>query len=403
MRSTTRRVLSTLLVLLAACAVGEAGGGVTVRDSAGIEIVESNGPQWTGGSEWRVSEAPMLSIGSGLDGEPATQFTSIGGLARFDDGRLTVLDVRSSELRFFDSTGTHLQTVGRKGSGPGEFSSVLLTLHRLPGDSLLVSGAMPARQSLFTKGGDFVREIRPVPVAGSPFPLTASAHFADGTAILTATRVIEERTGIWVDSTPFFVAPPGADSAVAFRRLPYQRFSGNGGSIASVAFGPIGRFAIVGSRFYHGFPERYEVAEYAPDGRLVRLIRRAWTPVAVPAEIRDAHRDTLLARATTPVLRARLEVTQFAETFPAFDRLRPDLAGNLWVRSARTDEAVLAGSGHGRGSAIWSVFDSTGAWLGDVRLPEGLDVNEIGTDYIAGVSYDENDVPLVRVYRLIKP
>ncbi len=36
-----------------------------------------------------------------------------------------------------------------------------------------------------------------------------------------------------------------------------------------------------------GFPERYEIAEYDRAGSLARLIRRAWSPTAVPQTIYD--------------------------------------------------------------------------------------------------------------------
>lgn len=405
MRSLARVPPAALVCTLAltGCDVdGEGNAGYAVRDSAGIEIVESFSPQWDEGRQWRVQEAPILSIGSALGGDPAAQFSSIGGLAKLDDGRIVVLDEGSAELRFFDSTGAHLRTVGRRGEGPGEFSGGFLALHRLPGDSLLVTEPLPLRQSLFAPSGEFVRIVPGVPVAGSRMPAIAAALFADGTPVVTPIRPIARRTGAWLDSMDYFVGS-GTDSAVLLGRFPLERFTGDGSTLASLALGARGRFAVAGDRFYHGFPDRYEIGEYTRDGSRVRLIRRRWSPVTIPESVRDAFRDSALASAESDYVHRRLAITEYAETFPAYEELRTDRAGHLWVRAARTDESALRLSVRRYGSPEWSIFDTSGTWLGDVRLPAGFDVREIGEDYLAGVRYDAADVPQVRIYQLMKP
>ena len=48
------------------------------------------------------------------------------------------------------------------------------------------------------------------------------------------------------------------------------------------------------------------------------------------------------------------------------------------------------------------MIDSAGRWLGEVALPEDLEVWEIGADYVLGVFDDALGVEHVRKYRLIK-
>ena len=50
-----------------------------------------------------------------------------------------------------------------------------------------------------------------------------------------------------------------------------------------------------------------------------------------------------------------------------------------------------------------SVFDRRGIWLGDVTLPAGLTVYEIGSYYVLGSWQDEIEVEHVRLYELVKP
>lgn len=50
---------------------------------------------------------------------------------------------------------------------------------------------------------------------------------------------------------------------------------------------------------------------------------------------------------------------------------------------------------------LWTVFTNTGAQLAEVRLPNNLDVYEIGNDYVLARYMDpEESIPEVRMYRL---
>ena len=79
------------------------------------------------------------------------------------------------------------------------------------------------------------------------------------------------------------------------------------------------------------------------------------------------------------------------DAYPAFDEIRADGAGYLWVReypmSAEED-------------VVWTVFDPEGRVLGLVETPAGLEVFEIGEDYVLGSAKDELGVEYVRVWGL---
>ena len=49
---------------------------------------------------------------------------------------------------------------------------------------------------------------------------------------------------------------------------------------------------------------------------------------------------------------------------------------------------------------MWNVFDPEGRWMGDIEIPYGGYVYEIGVDYLLGVWVDELDVEQVRLYRI---
>lgn len=398
MRSPRSIIAVVVAVSTLSCDAARARGAVTVRDSAGIEIVESSAPRWRAGDEWRIADAPSVTIGSVFGDDAATQFTRIAGATRLSDGRIVVADGASAELRYFDSGGAHLETAAGKGDGPGEFARITALLRR-PGDSVLAIQSIPPRQGLFSDTGRFVRLV-PVPTINQSLPIVSTAILDDGTAILApGARPVAMITGTRTESTTFHAAVPGSDSTRVLGTFPFLMLSGNGRMVGLVRFAPTGVSAAHGDRFFVGFPERYEIAAYDVDGTLRRLIRREWVPAPVSQEERDAVLEQEYADAPAEIRNA----LAFAEAHPAYDRLLVDAAGALWVRAPRTD-----GASTWRPEALatwaqrWSIFDETGAWLGDLDLPRGFDLIEAGTDYLLGVRYDEDGVPFVQSYALMR-
>ena len=395
----TRSIFVVAVVAAAAgCESVGASMDATVRDSAGIEIVESSRPRWRTGEEWRLSNVASVSIGAVFGDDPATQFTRIVGATRLRDGRIVVADGATAELRYFGATGAHLKTVGGRGGGPGEFARISRILRR-PGDSVIAIQSVPPRQSLFSDTGGFVRLV-PVPTIGQFLPLVYTTILDDGTAILApGARPLTMLTGTRTESTTYHAIAPGSDSTHVLGTFPFIELAGNGSRVGLVRFAPTGVSAAHGDRFYVGFPERFEIAAYSSQGTLRRLIRRAWVPRPVSGEERDALLERQYADAAAEVRNAVV----FAETHPAYDQLLVDATGALWVRAPRTD-----GGSNFRPADLatwaqrWSIFDEEGVWLGDITLPAGFDLLEVGDDYALGVWYNEDDIPFVRVYRLTK-
>ena len=82
-----------------------------------------------------------------------------------------------------------------------------------------------------------------------------------------------------------------------------------------------------------------------------------------------------------------------AERMPALTSIIVDRLDHLWV-----EEYELPGEE--RPGSLWTVFDPEGRVLGFVETPDGLEIYEIGEDYILGRSLDELDVEHVQVWPL---
>ena len=80
-----------------------------MRDSAGIQIVESTAPAWEKGEAWRVDPAPILTIGV-LEGLEEYQLFRAFSPVRTSRGEIVVVNerygVRISEVTRPDEAGT---------------------------------------------------------------------------------------------------------------------------------------------------------------------------------------------------------------------------------------------------------------------------------------------------------
>ena len=146
-------------------------------------------------------------------------------------------------------------------------------------------------------------------------------------------------------------------------------------------------------------PTRYEIKAYAADGALVRIVRLDHAPRATTAGDVEAYIAARVARipeertATRAQVREEYEAIPVAEYFPAFASVRSDAVGHLWV-----EEYELPGAR--RPAPLWTVFDPEGRVLGFVETPQGLDIYEIGEDYLLGRVENELGVESVQVWRL---
>ena len=126
---------------------------VTIRDSAGIEIVENHAPEHPAGSFWTFDPVPEIVLGGANDlgalaNDSAQLIWEVAGLARLEDGRVAVLSSEGKQLLLFEPSGELSRTIGRAGEGPGEFTRPEW-LQYLPPDTLVVWGLLPDFDRLF--------------------------------------------------------------------------------------------------------------------------------------------------------------------------------------------------------------------------------------------------------------
>lgn len=402
--SVTRSACTALLTaLLPACGTDRPEVASTVRDSAGITIVENHSARWDSAVAWTLSAAPVLAIGM-ADGPPEYLFDQMSGAVRLPTGEIVAANAGTSELRFYDSAGTHRGTVGGEGDGPGEYRRIL-SVWRLGADSLLVSEIVGSLTVLGADGAYGRRlSLDRAAVGGYPLPVGV---FGDGSLLVGVWRVSEPdafregytlrydvyfRYSLTGDALDSLVTRPGREN-VASR---YGRAFSSG----SPPFGRAAVTAIDGDRWYYGSSARYEIEVLTARGQLVRLVRRSVQNRPVTKAIIARLRDAATARTDLPpIIRQRIMNEPFPETMPAYARLLVDDEGNLWVG----EPVAPFGLASPDDEYHWDVFDRDGVFLGTVSHALRFAPSHIGSDFVLGVWYDEDGVQQIRMYRLVKP
>jgi len=397
--SVRRYVSSAACALSAWAAVGHAQ---VARDSAGVRLVSyprSAKPRAT----WSLSAQPLLEIGATDDA--ASEFTAVRGVVRLADGRVAVANGGSNEIRLFSREGQFLRSLGRPGSGPGEFRRIIRLLQR--GDTLVGVDA-DSRAHVFEPGGRLVRSLRPARREGSRNPQriglgaghTSYVLVTDGSPSAEGQRRVILQT--------LTVADAAGDSLDPVVTVPGYRASPIDGTPARLLLDAVGVVAASDSSVCAGYSDRFVITCYDRAGGARLRISRDVAPRAIReaerAMVRKAYLDA--NRDAPPPVRQQMatavQAFPFASTAPVFSRLLLRSDGELWV--SPFDPGVgLPGPAAPLVSSspqTWSVFASDGTWLAEVRLPPRFTPFEVGRDYVAGVAFDADDVERVVVWGL---
>ncbi|MBW3551996.1 MAG: hypothetical protein KY466_00725 [Gemmatimonadetes bacterium] len=387
---------ATLTAVLAVLLAGCGGGGPdvgTVRDSAGVTIVEHAPEAVERVERWTAGPEPLLDIGV-TEGDAAYQFFRLQDALWLGDGRVVVLDAGARQLRLFDPAGSFLTAHGREGEGPGEYRDPR-AIWRAPGDSLAVYDARNRRVTVLSDRLAFGRS---VPFHARIYNEEPAGALEDGRLVVTA-RSGRAEGGIAPISLWLVGArEPGADSVA--------RFPGN--ETDGRAW-PIYGWRTVASagedRIYVGTSREHEVEEHGlVDGgglALRRLIRWSGPDRTVSEEDREAYFRGYAERTRTPpegeaALRQALADVPVAEEKPAYVDLMVDAAGNLWVMDYDFPWRAIPEQ------TRWTVFGPHGGMLARATLPARFRPYEIGEDRVLGQRFDGDGVQHVTVLELRK-
>lgn len=380
----------------------EVDTGPLVADSTGVRVVNDTAPSWGTTSPWTIAAAPSLDLG-----DPEQPLLGVPTVVQLSDGRVVVANGSKQTILYFDASGKLLATAGGRGTDPGQFHG-MGWIGRAAADSVVAYDFIARRFAVFDPKGKFVRtaDLRPADPEVAAEPL---GTYPDGSVLFRLGR----------PQNPF----PGEPGAVIRDSATYMRFTLDGLPVVSVGRFPQGETfgvrvrpkeapapfpvpfglatvaAIRGDTTLIGTGASFEIASFGPDGAPVGLLRAA-IPRS-PVTPKDAEEFTTAAitrlKTGTKSLNTTLDSSlvrslvkaPFPASKPAFSRLLVDRTGALWV--------MMPGA-----TSAWTVFAPDGTWLGTVTTPEGLRVDDIGSDYVLGVWRQRHGQERVRSYPLTR-
>lgn len=379
--------------------------GVTIRDSAGIRIVENHAPVWDSADFWIVDPEPEFVLGHGAPGDSAHLVWNIRQAGVLSDGRVAMLSPGGDrKVLVFEPSGRLSAAFGRAGRGPGEFYYPM-RLQVLPGDTIVVwdQGFGPVYH--FDPSGKILRERRID--LGAVHAATRTDNQRPGESVYQplpdGSFLIEmhrpdwhppEEPGVVYRSPRGYVRIDSTYSAHSFgwwrgrERLSVPDWSVPsqvpfpGGSVATVGGDPLAVYVTDGR-------DRYQVHQFSATGVLQRILRRTVDPVPVDDESLEGFMElakTVNSHFDWPRWEREMRDRVSGRNHPFIIDLQVDSEGFLWVYDHGRDER--------------SVFNPEGRWLGTVELPPG-GIAWIGEDFILLVKADlETHLESVTGHRL---
>lgn len=397
-----RRGPSALLPLclaLAACGGSEPAPDAprtTVRDSAGIRIVES---RIDGIPEARVTGDAVLSVGSLDDGEAA--LFDVVAVSRLAGGGWALANAGTKEVRIYGDDGRLEVTMGREGEGPGEFTR-LSGLVVFPGDSLLAWDRGKGRGTLFTRNGQAARTVSP-PDSDAIRGGVVVGRLDNGRLVVDGpSRFSGDMPdgGLVRPPKTYLLMDPDGARIRTLGTLPgaeeYLEIGDGYISIRSVPFTKGAAMAGGGRRVVAGGSERTELLVWNAAGDTTAIWRLDHQPPPVSDEDWDRAVEARLAPLDDPSLATGIR--QFfldaprPDRHPAWSALHLGQDGRVWLRQFDPPG--------GETTNRWWRLGADGELREVVVLPERFVPRWSRADTVAGIQRDELDVEYFRVYEI---
>lgn len=325
-----------------------------------------------------ISGDPILTL-SPVDSSGEPLLGNLVDATRLSSGLIAVVDRGIQAVLVLDSAGRLVLQTGRRGQGPGEYEAIRGIGQCAP-DTLLVWDASNERMSVLTAQGTLVRSF--------PLSMAPVAGYCAGASEF----IVWER---FLSSTA-----PGADQrpvrGVASLISAAGKRVGSLGELRAGENRPLGavtQFAVAANGVWVGTADTTVIRLLARDGRELGSLLAGEEQRTPSAAEYDAAIAALAA--TVPgtaeqqaemqaFLRKRFPPPKYA---PAYRALLTNGIGALFVVTSPL----------GRGSTEIAVFTPVGASLGELHIPDDLEVVEIGRGYLLAINEgDEGNERIVQ-------
>lgn len=415
----SRNTVAFLLAAAMTCATGCSNRGdsntsaalpaPTVRDSAGVRIVEhtidfeaAQVRQEGGiGSQaiLTLSGTPRLVIDS-VPRSSDSQLHGVSGAVFLDSGLLAVAHRSTAELLVLDSLGGLRNTIGKRGSGPGEFRTIEGPW-RLSGGRIAAYDGAQRRVTVFAQDGTLLWNTT---ATGEVIPDSAQRIWrsfgvtTDGTLLLWVDGTAKSENGM--DRPPMWLVSldsSGANRVVEGPRPGLERYvmrpTADGAySLGLSPFAASPLAAPCGEQFIIADNQSYAVDLRSLAGRTLLSIRAPLTPrLADSADYAAAIRVQFPSGDISAASIAPLRHMTPSGSVPALRAVQCDEAGNIWLEEPAHD--------NGQWRRIIS-YASDGARRFTAFIPAASRTLAISVGAIAILAFDDDGRERVEVYAI---
>ena len=348
----------------------------------------------SGAGVGRAADAPGFAVREIAASPVSTEFTEITSLAVDSRGRIYVDDFGSGRVTVLSPEAVPLRTIGRKGSGPGEFQSIR-GVQILPGDSLLVYDPSLGRVTVFPPDSGRAAYVVNLLRGGPPFQVQRTRANDAFLAMYrepfrTTDRPSDHRERRDVLRVLSLDGAVRNDALLAFPSRAFLTVRHEGA--LHVTPHPFGREGIYrlgpDDRVHYAWTDTLGVETHRLDGGRAGGFSAGFSAPRVTG----TDVDSAIAGLTPwvqPIFRATLE-DSLPERWPAVRDMLVDDRGRVWL-------SLATPSGE---PPRWSVFDVSGARLGSVTLPAGTTARRVLGKRMYATRTNDMDVPQVVVFAI---
>ena len=163
MKFKQKTISIVLSILVLSCHQKKSKWQGTIEEVDGVTVIKNPVEPMYGAEIIEIEEDLAIREEPSDDG---LKFEMLVMLCIDDDGNIYAVDMYAACIKVFDSLGNHKFNIGRKGQGPGEFTSPFRIQYITP-DRIMILDVSNYRLSWFSCDGDLIREISTVTIRPS--------------------------------------------------------------------------------------------------------------------------------------------------------------------------------------------------------------------------------------------
>ena len=268
--------------------------------SSDIEVISNpKTPVPEPGKRKRLVFSEELTIGVS-EGDEHYMFGETVIFNTDEKGNFYVTDWDSKRILKYDSKGKYLCTIGRKGQGPGEFQNISIARFDKEGH-IYVTDIANRRISFFDTDGQFLRQIN-MPSVFEDLHVNSKGHF-----IATQTMGEETKSGMGYKiiygvfdenfnlisefySWKWDYKPPEGRDMTSMAKF-------TAGIISKMAYRPHPVYVVAeNDLIFFGFPDKYEIDVYSPEGNKIKTTAREYDPIKVGEKDKEYFQENWVKR-----------------------------------------------------------------------------------------------------------